>query len=123
MLYPAYVVDSNTTALPLRYLHGWLFLIDASDVRAEIYDVHLRFRKDCFAILAGVFPTLGKGWRHQKLESTPREGLHHFQRDGFDALYNVFCNSFIDERDIPLAFQITINNAQQAQKKRSSNDS
>ena len=42
-------------ALPLDYLNGWLFGINASRVKAEIKPRLLRYQRDCYKVLADAF--------------------------------------------------------------------
>ena len=42
----------ETTCLPLDYLNGWLFGVDASRVRPEISERLVQYQRECFAALA-----------------------------------------------------------------------
>lgn len=44
--------DQETTCLPLDYLNGWLFGVDASRVRPEIRERLVQYQRECFAALA-----------------------------------------------------------------------
>lgn len=44
--------DQKTTCLPLDYLNGWLFGVDASRVRPEIRERLVQYQRECFAALA-----------------------------------------------------------------------
>jgi hypothetical protein len=42
-------------ALPLEYLHGWLFGISASQVKEEFRDKITLYRRECFTVLSAAF--------------------------------------------------------------------
>ncbi|SEJ58274.1 P22_AR N-terminal domain-containing protein [Pseudomonas linyingensis] len=44
--------DQETTCLPLDYLNGWLFGVDASRVRPGIRERLVQYQRECFAALA-----------------------------------------------------------------------
>ncbi|MFD2837561.1 phage antirepressor N-terminal domain-containing protein [Azotobacter vinelandii] len=44
--------DQETTCLPLDYLNGWLFGMDASRVKPEIRERLVQYQRECFAALA-----------------------------------------------------------------------
>ena len=44
-------------ALPLDYLNGWMFGINANRVKTEIRDNLLRYQEECYRILADAFLT------------------------------------------------------------------
>ncbi len=44
--------EQETTCLPLDYLNGWLFGVDASRVRSEIRERLVQYQRECFAALA-----------------------------------------------------------------------
>lgn len=44
--------DQETTCLPLDYLNGWLFGVDASRVKPEIRERLVQYQRECFAALA-----------------------------------------------------------------------
>ena len=46
---------SEMLCLPLEFLHGWLFGINASRVKEEIKDNLIRYQRDCYKILAQAF--------------------------------------------------------------------
>lgn len=41
--------------LPLDYMHGWLFGLNANRVRSELRDRVIRYQKDCYRVLAEAF--------------------------------------------------------------------
>lgn len=45
--------------LPLDYLNGWLFGINANRVKAEIRDRLIRYQKECYKVLAEAFMPTG----------------------------------------------------------------
>lgn len=48
--------DTRTLlCLPLEYLSGWLFGIEARRVKPELKDKIIRYRRDCFRVLAQAF--------------------------------------------------------------------
>ena len=47
--------NSDMLALPLDYLNGWLFGIQANRVKSEIKDTLLQYQKDCYRVLADAF--------------------------------------------------------------------
>lgn len=53
------------TALPLDYLNGWLFGIDANRVKLEIRDRVLQYQRECYAVLAQAFA-------HNQVTAAPR---------------------------------------------------
>ena len=48
-------VTRELSALPLEFLNGWLFGINASRVKEEIRDNLIRYQRDCYRILAQAF--------------------------------------------------------------------
>lgn len=48
----------DMTCLPLDYLNGWLFGINANRVRKEIKDRLIRYQRECYRILASAFRPL-----------------------------------------------------------------
>lgn len=46
---------AEMVALPLDYLNGWLFGINANRVKAEIRDSLIRYQKDCYKVLSDAF--------------------------------------------------------------------
>ena len=44
--------EQETTCLPLDYLNGWLFGVDASRVRPEIRDTLIQYQRECYGALA-----------------------------------------------------------------------
>lgn len=46
---------SAMLCLPLRYLNGWLFGVNASRVRKELSDRVIRYQKECYEVLANAF--------------------------------------------------------------------
>lgn len=54
--------------LPLDYLNGWLFGINADRVRPEIRDRLIRYQRDCYKVLAQAF-------QRQKVTAAPFEGI------------------------------------------------
>ncbi|TBV91293.1 hypothetical protein E0E53_21350 [Azotobacter chroococcum] len=44
--------EQETTCLPLDYLNGWLFGVDASRVKPEIRERLVQYQRECFAALA-----------------------------------------------------------------------
>ena len=65
--------------LPLDYLNGWLFGVDASRVRAEIKPRLLEYQRECFKVLASHFAPKPNGLKrgrknqHELLQVTPLE--------------------------------------------------
>ena len=47
----------NMLALPLDYLNGWMFGINANRVKTEIRDKLLRYQEECYRVLAEAFLT------------------------------------------------------------------
>ncbi|MCA9938203.1 MAG: ORF6C domain-containing protein [Anaerolineales bacterium] len=47
--------NPNVLCMPLDYLNGWLFGIDANRVRPEIRDRLIRYQKECYRILTQAF--------------------------------------------------------------------
>lgn len=47
--------EHEVVCLPLEYLPGWLFSINATRVRAELQDKITRYRRDCFGVLWRAF--------------------------------------------------------------------
>jgi hypothetical protein len=47
--------NPNMSALPLDYLNGWLFGINASRVSAEIRERLIQYQEECYRVLAEVF--------------------------------------------------------------------
>ena len=47
--------NPNMAALPLDYLNGWLFGINASRVSPDIHDRLVRYQEECYRVLAEVF--------------------------------------------------------------------
>lgn len=45
----------DMTALPLDYLNGWLFGINANRVKADIRDRLIAYQRDCYRVLADAF--------------------------------------------------------------------
>lgn len=52
--------NPNVFALPLDYLNGWLFGVNASRVKEEIRENLMRYQRECYRVLADAFlsPTL-----------------------------------------------------------------
>lgn len=48
-------VTRELVALPLEYLNGWLFGINASRVKDEIKDRLVRYQRECYKVLAEAF--------------------------------------------------------------------
>ncbi|HFC11644.1 MAG TPA: hypothetical protein ENJ56_02275, partial [Anaerolineae bacterium] len=48
-------ITSRMLCLPLDYLNGWLFGINANRVKDSVREVLLRYQRDCFKVLADVF--------------------------------------------------------------------
>ncbi|MEM7118987.1 MAG: phage antirepressor N-terminal domain-containing protein, partial [Chloroflexota bacterium] len=46
---------SHMMALPLDYLNGWLFGINAKRVKSEVRDQLIRYQKDCYRVLSEAF--------------------------------------------------------------------
>jgi hypothetical protein len=46
---------SNFLAIPLDYLNGWLFGVNANRVKDEIRDKLIRYQKECYRVLAREF--------------------------------------------------------------------
>lgn len=49
--------SSTMVCIPLNYLNGWLFSINANRVKDEIKDVVIRYQRDCYNILFNAFST------------------------------------------------------------------
>ncbi len=47
--------DPNVLCLPLKFLPGWLFGIQASRVKAELRDKILRYQRECYDVLWNAF--------------------------------------------------------------------
>ncbi len=47
--------SQEMTCLPLDYLNGWLFGINANRVKVESRDALIRYQKDCYRVLADAF--------------------------------------------------------------------
>jgi hypothetical protein len=47
--------QQQAVCLPLDYLNGWLFKMDASRVRPDIKEPLLRYQRECYRILADAF--------------------------------------------------------------------
>ena len=45
----------ETLCLPLEFLNGWLFGVNASRVKAEVRERLIRYQRDCYRILAAAF--------------------------------------------------------------------
>jgi hypothetical protein len=45
----------NMTCLPLDYLNGWLFGVNASRVKEDLREKVIRYQRDCYRVLAGAF--------------------------------------------------------------------
>ena len=41
--------------LPIKYIQGWLFMIDANRVKPEIKELLLRYQRECYRVLANHF--------------------------------------------------------------------
>ena len=48
-------VERGMLALPLDYLNGWLFGVNASRVKPEVRDKLIRYQKECYRVLAREF--------------------------------------------------------------------
>jgi hypothetical protein len=47
--------NPNVLALPLDYLNGWLFGVNANRVKEEIRDNLIRYQRECYRVLADAF--------------------------------------------------------------------
>ncbi len=47
--------DPNVLCLPLEYLNGWLFGVNASRVKPELQEKVIRYQRECYKILWQVF--------------------------------------------------------------------
>lgn len=47
--------NPNTLAIPLEYLNGWLFGVNANRVKAEIRENLIRYQRECYKVLADAF--------------------------------------------------------------------
>ena len=56
--------NPNVLALPLDYLNGWLFGINANRVNEDVRDKLLRYQEECYRVLADAFlqDTAVGGW-------------------------------------------------------------
>lgn len=48
-------VARELVALPLKYLNGWLFGVNAGRVRAELREKLIQYQKECYEVLAQAF--------------------------------------------------------------------
>lgn len=64
--------EQETTCLPLDYLNGWLFGVDASRVKPEIRERLLQYQRECFAALAAYWQQ-GEAVRPGSGSSEPAE--------------------------------------------------
>src|SRR5258708_685691 len=47
--------DPETLCLPVEYLNGWLFGINASRVKSELREKIIRYQRDCYRVLWEAF--------------------------------------------------------------------
>ena len=75
--------------LPIEYLNGWLFGVDANRVNAESKDKVIEYQKECFRVLANHFMPKQNGLKQipRELPKAPRAktyikgGLQKYQQD------------------------------------------
>ena len=64
----------KTVCLPLEYLNGWLFGIDVKRVKPEIRPQLIRYKKDCYKVLAA-------HWLATPAPAKPEPVNYHFTLD------------------------------------------
>ncbi|NJL06717.1 MAG: hypothetical protein HC911_17805, partial [Chloroflexaceae bacterium] len=72
------------TALPLEYLHGWLFGIGATQVKAEYREKITLYRRECFRALSAAFQAellLPRHKHHAARSPTRRRAGHDADAD------------------------------------------
>lgn len=62
--------DQESTCLPLDYLNGWLFGVDASRVRPEIRERLVQYQRECFTALAAYWQQ-GEALNPRTMATTP----------------------------------------------------
>lgn len=66
-----------TVCLPLDYLNGWLFKMDAARVREDIREPLLRYQRECYRVLADAFVGQGTAVRPTNADDDALMQLHN----------------------------------------------
>lgn len=69
--------NPNVLALPLDYINGWLFGINASRVKEEIRDRLIRYQRECYRALADAFIGQGMAVQPAGTSDEPLVQLHN----------------------------------------------
>ena len=69
--------QQQAVCLPLDYLNGWLFKMDASRVRPDIKEPLLRYQRECYRILADTFSGQNTAVQPTSASDEPLVQLHN----------------------------------------------
>lgn len=69
--------QQQAVCLPLDYLNGWLFKMDASRVRPDIKEPLLRYQRECYRILADAFISQSTAVQPTGASDEPLVQLHN----------------------------------------------
>ena len=79
--------------LPLDYLNGWLFGVDANRVREDIRDTLIMYQRECYQVLAAYWQQGEEGSPHHQTQATPsllgRRWLITFDHEGKEHVRSV----------------------------------
>lgn len=93
----------ETACLPLDYLNGWLFGVDARRVKPEIRSRLLTYQRECFRVLNEYFNP--KAIQPKPIKALP-SGLTHEQQAEVKALHNILIQSVPFEKQKALAITL-----------------
>lgn len=95
--------EQQMICLPLDYLNGWLFGVDARRVKPEIRSRLLTYQRECFRVLNEYFNP--KAIQPKPIKALP-SGLTHEQQAEVKALHNILIQSVPFEKQKALAITL-----------------
>lgn len=95
--------EQQTICLPLDYLNGWLFGVEANRVKPQIRESLLQYQRECFRVLNEYFNP--KAIQPKSTKALP-SGLTHEQQAEVKALHNILIQSVPFEKQKALAITL-----------------